>query len=164
MAYPEINIIVAYDKDHGIGYRGKMPWNLPADLRHFQRVTLGHPIIMGRRTWESLPGILPNRQNIVISSTLGAIKSPYVNVVDSLESALVVANTERVFVIGGGQLYLEAVNHSCTRRVIATEIDAEFQADAWFPHLDAEKWYVSGNVPQIPQNDLNWRIVTYKRG
>ena len=115
-----------------------MPWHLPEDLAHFKRTTLGHCIVMGRKTWDSIGRPLPGRRNIVVT------RNPHwraagAEAAASLEDALSRCGMDDVFVIGGGELYAEAL-----RRPVAgihlTEIDADFEGDAFFPALEAGRW------------------------
>lgn len=133
-------IVVAYDKNYGIGAHNDLLWqrDLPADLKHFKDITTGHAIIMGRNTYESIGRPLPNRQNIVISRTPEAVES--VTVVTGLDEAYSVVEPDRTaFVIGGGQIYSLAL--PTIDRIYATEIDAAFpQADIFFPPIDSSVW------------------------
>lgn len=135
----EIIIIVARSHNHAIGKHGKMPWHLPQDLRYFKAQTTGHPIIMGRRTYESIGKALPLRRNIVIS------RSPEFSVADgevypSLSAALSQTKTaEKVFIIGGGELYRAALPLADT--LLITEVDTEIKdADTFFPPVDQRIW------------------------
>lgn len=134
------NIIVAYDKQRGIGANNDLLWqrDLPADLKHFKELTKGSAIIMGRKTYESIGRPLPGRQNIVISRGVLAIDG--VAVVGSLEEAYEVSEAAKEqFVIGGGQIYALAVD--TIDRIYATEVDALFsQASVFSPSLDMTVW------------------------
>src|ERR1700704_6185627 len=106
---PRIYLIAAVAQNGVIGIDGKLPWHLPEDLKHFKRLTLGHPVIMGRRTWESLGKALPGRKNIVVTTTAG-YEAPGAAVASSLEAALALCAGESVaFVIGGQQLFAESL-------------------------------------------------------
>ena len=130
-----------------IGYKGGMPWHLSEDLKHFQELTVSHPVIMGRKTWESLsPKFrpLPNRDNIVISHDPSYF-APGATVVDSLDDALDLARQEaipddgldrsEIWVIGGAELFREAM--PIANKVYVTDIDAEVDADTYAPDIDA---------------------------
>lgn len=130
-------LIAGVARNGVIGKDGGLPWHLPEDLRHFKRHTLGWPVIMGRRTWESLPAVfrpLPGRRNLVVTRQAdwraeGAEPAP------SLEAALErLEGSERAFVIGGAQLYAEALPHA--DELLLTEIDADMEGDAVFPPWD----------------------------
>ena len=108
-ASPKIYLVVAVASNGVIGRDGKLPWHLPEDLKHFKRLTLGHPVIMGRRTWESLKGPLPGRDNIVVTGRAG-YDAPGAAVANSLEAALALCTGEPVaFVIGGSRLFADSL-------------------------------------------------------
>lgn len=135
-----ISIIAAVDRRMAIGYQNKLLFWLPNDLKHFKALTTGHTIIMGRKTFESLPkGALPNRRNVVLSSNASA-SCPGAEVFTSLEKALEsCAEDEEVYIIGGASVYRQAL--PLADRLCLTEIDAEApQADAYFPPVDPAVW------------------------
>lgn len=160
------NIIVAYDKNRGIGAANDLLWkrDLPADLRHFKELTTGHTIIMGRKTYESIGRALPNRQNIVVSSS--PIEGDGIIWAHSLDDAYEKSAEEQPFVIGGGMLY-EAIlqNQACidTAVIYATEVDAVFeQADVFFPALSS-LWTEKTREKHVPDehNKYAYDFVTY---
>lgn len=115
-----------------IGCNNAIPWHIPEDMAHFQATTLGHTLIMGRKTYDSIGGPLPGRRNIVVSATPGFRPHPRCVVAASLEQAISQCQqAEKVFVIGGEQLYRQALPLAQT--LILTVIEKEFQGDAWFP-------------------------------
>lgn len=133
------SIVVAFDKNRGIGANNDLLWlrDLPSDLRHFKELTMGHAIIMGRHTFESIGRVLPGRRTIVVSSTLEPIEG--VEVVPSLEAAYRLSAEGESYVIGGAQLYKEAIN--TVDRLYVTEVAAEFpQAAVFFPEIEPEDW------------------------
>ena len=135
-----INIIVAVGRDGAIGRGGDLIWRLPADLPRFKQLTMGYPVIMGRRTWESLPkGALPGRRNIVVSRTPG-YDAPGAEVVPGLAEALAAcAGAAEVFIIGGGRLYEAAM--PLADSLMLTCVDAGCaDADTFFPAIDASQW------------------------
>jgi dihydrofolate reductase len=133
-----VSIIVATDEQRGIGLRGTLPWRLPEDLRRFKALTMGSPIIMGRRTHDSIGRALPGRHNIVISRR-ARLRIEGCTVVDSLAAALVAAGTvPRVFVIGGAEIYRLALPIAETLHL--TRVHAIVGADAFFPVLDSAEW------------------------
>ena len=132
-----LSLIVAMAKNRVIGYENKMPWHLPAELAYFKRITTGHPIIMGRKTFESIGRPLPNRRNIVVSRNT-SFHSPGVEVANSLENALALCANENAFVIGGASLYAEAL--AITQKLYITEIDADLVGDTFFPSIDNSVW------------------------
>ena len=132
------SLIVAVARNGAIGKDNAMPWHLPADLAHFRRTTLGRPVIMGRRTWESLGRALPGRRNIVVSRR-PAYRAPGAEVVASLAEAWQAAEgADEAFVIGGAQLYAEALAEA--DRIYLTEIAGDVAADAFFPALAPGRW------------------------
>ena len=132
------SLIVARARNGGIGRDNEIPWHLPADLAHFKRTTLGHPVIMGRRTWESIGRALPGRRNLVVSRTPGFVAAG-AEVVGSLSEAWkAVAGEAEAFVIGGAQLYAEAL--ASADRIYLTEVEGEPAGDTFFPALDARGW------------------------
>lgn len=134
-----LSIIAAVAKDGAIGRDNSLLWRLSSDLKRFKALTTGHSIVMGRRTWESLPnGALPERRNIVISSSLKEAKGA--EVYPCLQSALVAVSQEsEVFIIGGGKVYEEAI--TLVSRLYLTEVDASFaDADTYFPEINRDEW------------------------
>ncbi len=137
-------IIVAVDKNRVIGNKGKIPWNLPADLAYFKKVTGTRPIIMGRKTHESIGRILPGRKNIVISSQKEYRPIAGAKLAGNLTEALKIAGSGKVFVIGGANVYEQAI--PLADRVYATHINAEFEGDTFFPKLSKEEWEEKINI------------------
>lgn len=135
-----VSIIVAINRNNGIGYKNELLYWLPNDLKRFKSLTTGHTIIMGRKTFESLPkGALPNRRNIVLSSR--DVTFPGAEGFHSLQDALdACKGEEEIFIIGGASLYKEAM--AVADRLYITEIeDAEKEADAFFPEISKEQWH-----------------------
>lgn len=130
----EINIIAAIAKGNGvIGHEGTLPWRIPPDLKRFRELTTGHVVLMGRKTFESIGRPLANRTNIVLTRDENYIASGC-TVVHSLEEALKAAKQsghEKVFVIGGGQIYEQTMKHA--DRLFLTEVEGEFKGDVFFP-------------------------------
>lgn len=135
---PQLAIIVAHAQNGTIGLAGNMPWRLPEDLKHFKEVTMGHPVIMGRVTHESIGRPLPGRLNIVISRN-PAYKAEGCLTATSLEEAVkLVPENELAFVIGGAQIYTQALGLTDTCWI--TEIQAEYPGDAFFGPLSLAEW------------------------
>jgi dihydrofolate reductase len=133
-----ISLIAAMDKNRVIGKGGKLPWNLPADMKYFKDKTLGKPIIMGRKTYESLGKPLPNRKNIIITHDQD-YKAEGCIVVHSAEEALKAAEgNEEVMIIGGSQIYKELLPKA--NRMYLTIVDADFEGDAFFLEYDVKEW------------------------
>ena len=137
MDSPRVAIIAALARNRVIGRGNRLPWHLPDDLRHFKRLTLGHPIVMGRRTWESLPGLLPDRTHVVVTRDPGYRAAGAV-VVHSLDAALAAAGGDEAFVVGGAELYALALPRAA--RLYLTLVDAEVEGDAFFPPIDPAQW------------------------
>lgn len=159
----DLNIIVAYNRQHVIGKDNAMPWRLPADLAYFKQTTMGYPIIMGRKTRESLGRPLPGRLNIVISRNAD-FRAEGTETVTSLDKAIAAAEAdqaEQIFVIGGGQIYREAL--PLVQRVYATEIYSDMDGDTFFPVLEKEQWNEISRVSQPKQNGLAFDFVVYER-
>ena len=157
-----IAIVVAHASNGVIGRDGGLPWHLPADLKHFKQLTSGHTVVMGRRTYESLPDRfrpLPDRRNLVLS-TDPAYVARGAEVFTSLSSALDGCDGE-CFVIGGEATYLQALPLS--DRVYATQLEAEHDGDARFPDLPEAEWRcVDASEPQT-ENDQRFTFRTYER-
>ena len=133
-----ISLIAAMDRNRVIGLEGDLPWHLPNDLKWFKRCTLGKPVLMGRRTWESIGRPLPERRNIVLT-TNAEFTAEGATVVHSLEQALDAAgDAEEVMVIGGGVLFAETITFAS--RLYLTVVDGEFSGDTWFPFFASDDW------------------------
>lgn len=151
MNRPALTLIAAHAQNRVIGLNNQMPWHLPADLKHFKALTLGKPIIMGRKTWDSLGRPLPGRLNLVVSRQTG-LQLAGAEVFADLHSALLRAQewaeaqgVTEVMLIGGGQLYSQALAQA--ERLYLTRIDLCVQGDAFFPdYLSADLWQVSESV------------------
>lgn len=160
-----LNIIVAADRNMAIGRRGDLAYYIKADLRHFKELTMGNPVIMGRKTFESLPkGALPGRRNIVITRN-PAFSAPNVETVGSLADAIALAEgAEKAFIIGGGSVYAEAM--PLANRLEITEIDAAADdADTFFPRIDPAVWHeVQASDPLTDEaSGLRYRFVSYEQ-
>ncbi len=134
-----ISIIVAIDSHYGIGLNNQLLCYLPDDLKKFKQITTGHTIIMGRKTYESLPnGALPNRRNIVISSNQ-ELNLPSCEIATSIENAIQLCKNEsEIFIIGGASIYQQAIDIANT--IYLTRIHYHFQADTFFPKFKNENW------------------------
>jgi dihydrofolate reductase len=160
-AAPRVYLVAAVAANGVIGANGKLPWNLPEDLRHFKALTLGHPVIMGRKTWESLSRALPGRENIVVTRAAG-YEAPGASVAASLEAALALcAGEPTVFVMGGGELYAEAL--TVADGLVLTEIQRDFPGDARFPDYDRTAWRETQRKPQTGADGLRFDFVLYEK-
>ena len=155
-------LIWAQAHDRVIGAGGVMPWHLPEDLKHFRELTDGDPVLMGRRTWESLPERfrpLPGRANIVVTRDPG-YSAPGATVVHSLEAALAEAGAGTVWVMGGAQLYTQSL--PLADRVEVTEIDLSVDGDTVAPALGPE-WHGDPGPWRESANGMRYRFVRYER-
>lgn len=165
---PRLHLIAAVTRDGGIGRDNDLLVRLPEDLQRFKRLTLGHPVIMGRRTWESLPPVfrpLPGRQNIVVTRQPD-YQADRATVVHSLAEALAAAGeAQEAYVIGGAQLYADAL--PLADQLDLTEIDATFTADAFFPDWDRRAWAEADRETHLSPADRGhgwaYHWVTYRR-
>lgn len=158
----QVNIIAAVARNRAIGYQNKLLYWLPNDLKRFKALTTGHTIIMGRRTYESLPkGALPNRRNIVLSRTIQVL--PGCEIYPSLEEALShCSNDEEVFIIGGASLYQQAL--PLANRLYLTEInDTPVAADAFFPAYDDWKTIATEQHFKDERHPFDYTFVDYVR-
>ena len=134
-----ITIIVAAAENNAIGKDNDLIWSLPNDLKRFKKLTSGHCIIMGRKTFDSFPGLLPNRKHIVISRNKNISFSDEVTVVNNFEDAIrETGDYENPFIIGGGQIYKLAMDLG--DKIELTRVHEEFKADTFFPKIDEDKW------------------------
>jgi dihydrofolate reductase len=159
-------MIAAMARDRVIGRDNTLPWHLPEDLRHFKATTLGKPVIMGRKTWESLPERfrpLPGRLNIVVTRS-AEYQAQGATVVHSLEDAAKVGPGDAAaqrFVIGGAELYAHAL--PLAQRLEFTEIDIEVEGDAHFPAFDRRAWREVRREAGTSADGLRYAFVTYER-
>ncbi|MBI2120455.1 MAG: dihydrofolate reductase [Parcubacteria group bacterium] len=133
-----ISLIAAMGHNRIIGNQGKIPWNLPEDLKFFKRITMGRPIIMGRKTYESIGRVLPGRINIIITSHEKYTQAPDAIIARTLEEAFAFAPEGEIFVIGGERVYCEAL--LAANRLYLTFVDGDFSGDAFFPAFDLDDW------------------------
>jgi len=157
-----VYLVAAIARNGVIGARGKLPWRLPEDMKHFKRLTLGHPIIMGRRTWESLGGRpLPGRENIVVSRRPG-YEAPGASVASSVEGAIALCAGEPVaFVIGGTEIFAAAL--PLADGLVLTEIDKDYEGDTCFPAWDRAAWNVSQTETHTTSDGVRFDFVLYER-
>lgn len=155
-----ISLIVAAARNGVIGRGGGLAWKISDDLKRFRQLTLGHPVIMGRKTFESIGRPLPGRTNIVISRSMGEAQG--VIVVRTIEEALAAAKgaatrhgVDEAFVIGGAEIYTRMLD--CADRIHLTEVDADVQGDAFMPRIDPADWerHLAGRAHQSAKNEFN---------
>jgi dihydrofolate reductase len=158
-----INMIFARAANGVIGNNNTMPWHLPEDMAHFKRLTQGWPVIMGRKTWDSLPSKfrpLPGRRNVVITRQQGW-KEDGAEPASSLADALsLCGQSEEVWVIGGAQIYAQA--EPLAHRIEVTEIAQDFAGDAFAPQLGSE-WVETAREDHISSNGLKFSFITYDK-
>lgn len=162
-APPRIALIAAVAANGVIGAGNQLPWRLPEDLRRFRALTFGHVVVMGRKTWESLPGALPGRQNIVVTRQQGYVAAG-ADAVPSLAAALdCVRMPEPVFCIGGGEIYRAALPLATTLHL--TEIARNFDGDARFPAFERSDWRETAREVRLPDrpDGFAYAYVTYER-
>ena len=156
-----IVLVAAVAANGIIGKDGKLPWHLPEDLKHFKRVTMGHPVIMGRKTWESLKGPLPGRENIVITQQAG-YEAPGAAVASSLEAALALCAGESIAcVIGGEQVFKDSL--PVASDLVMTEIKQDFEGDTRFPEYDRSKWKETQREAHTAASGMRFDFVLYER-
>ena len=160
-----LELVVAMAANRVIGRGGQLPWRLPDDLKYFKQLTLGHPILMGRRTYESVGRPLPGRRNIVVSTTLAAPPHAEVELARSLDDAvrLAAATASRAFVIGGAVLYAAAMPRVDVMHV--TELDEAVEGDAFFPEFDRSAWRRISELRhgRDERHAIPFRFCTYER-
>lgn len=159
-----LSIIVAVASDGAIGRANDLLWHLPADLKRFKELTTGHTILMGRKTFESLPrGPLPNRRNIIISRSLPA--QPGAEVYPTIQQALEACDSdEEVFIIGGGEIYRQLLPN--TEQIYLTRIQASFpDAEVFFPELDSTEWIEEARevYPRDERNEYDTELLLLRR-
>ena len=158
-----ISLIAAIGKNNAIGVGGKLPWNLPDDLKRFKEITKGHCVIMGRKTYESIGRLLPERKNIIITRNKeykidGAI------IVSSIEEALKECGGDNEpFVIGGGEIFKIALPYA--NKMYLTRVDTKIPADAFFPEWNPDEWKILSKEfhPKDARHEYDFTFIIYKR-
>lgn len=157
---PKVTLIAAIDENSVLGKDNRLIWHLPEDLKRFKRLTTGHAVIMGRKTFESLPKALPNRHNIVVTRNQDYFKEG-ITVCHSLATALESAkDDDQPFIIGGGQIYEQAIELADVIEV--TKIHAHFDGDVFFPEIDLKKWSVK-KEEHMDHTDFDYSFITYTK-
>lgn len=158
-----LSLIVAMDRNNGIGVQNRLPWHLPADLRHFKTVTSGHTVIMGRKTYESIGKALPNRRNVVVSRSAD-YQAEGCEVLNNLQAALDVCKDEaEVFVIGGSEIYGQAF--PLADKLYITLVDTVTDADTFFPPFNENEWELLHleEHQADPKNQFDYSFCIYQR-
>jgi dihydrofolate reductase len=158
MATP-LTLVLAMDAQRGIGVDNRLPWHIPEDLAHFKRVTLGQPIIMGRKTFDSIGRPLPGRRNIVVTRNPDW-RHDGVETAGSLDDAVRLAGDGAASIIGGAQIFAEAL--PVADRMIVTEIEHTYRCDTFFPPIDGAHWRVVDRVPGRTADGVAFSFVTYE--
>ena len=162
----KISLIAAVARNGGIGKNNQLLWTEPQDQRHFRATTLGHAVVMGRKTWDSLPARfrpLPGRRNVVLTRN-PALQFEGAQSASSLDTALRLladAGVPQVFVMGGADAYAQALPHA--HEMVLTEIGAEFDADAFFPAWQRSDWHETRRQAHSSPNGTAFDFVTYQR-
>ncbi|OGT87452.1 MAG: dihydrofolate reductase [Gammaproteobacteria bacterium RIFOXYA12_FULL_61_12] len=160
---PLISLIAAMSENRVIGRDNRLPWHLPADLQHFKKLTLGKPIIMGRKTWESLPGLLPERNHIVLSRNRRYQAEGAILVRDLEKAVMAAGEVAEIFIVGGATIYEQAL--ATANRIYLTLIHAQIEGDAFFPRLDEGRWrlVLREDHPANGKNPLPYSFLNYER-
>ena len=159
----ELTIIAAVSTNNVIGNKNKLIWNLPNDLRRFKKLTTGHSVIMGRKTFDSLPKPLPNRYNIVVTRDTNYSKQD-IKVCSSIEDAISLTETDtQPFIICGGEIYSQTIN--LADKIELTRVHKEFDGDAFFPEipLDIFELIYEQKYTYYSENELDYSFLTYKK-
>lgn len=162
MSKPQIFLIAAVARNHAIGLDNKLLWRLPEDLKRFKALTLGHPILMGRKTFESLGRPLPGRRNVVVSRNPDC-RFEGAEVFSSLEAAIVACSgAEKLFVIGGAEIYRQAMVLADVLDL--TEVDDAPVGDAFFPEVDRLQWQEASRESHVDiASGIHYDFVEYRR-
>ena len=158
---PQVSLLVAMAKNRVIGINNALPWHLPADLKHFKSLTMGHHMVMGRKTYESIGKPLPGRTSVVVTRNQN-YAPPGVVVVNSLEEAILACGDDtEIFVIGGAELFHQAINFA--DRIYMTEIDADIAGDTYFTEFDHSLWRETGRASHAPDesNAYPYHFISY---
>lgn len=167
-----VSIIAAMaEGNRGIGYQGKLPWSLPAELNHFHSITMGHCIIMGRKTFESIGRPLPGRKMVVLTrSGSQKVDSLGVTIAGSLQQALEIAELEyketEAFIIGGEGVFNEALEGGIVQRMYLTKVHATVEADVFFPYFDNSEWTERWAIyyPADVENSYSFTMTLLEKG
>ena len=156
-----ISIIVATAKNGVIGVNNTLPWHLPEDLKRFRALTTGHHIVMGRKTYESLGRLLPNRTTVIVTrnahyQVAGALIASSLN--DAIKKC---GNDEEIFLIGGAELYQDALK--VANKLYITEIDLSIEGDAFFPKFDMTQWQKTSQEEGVSEQGLKFSYLSYAR-
>ena len=160
----KVSLVAAVARGGVIGLAGRLPWRIPDDMRRFRELTMGHPVVMGRRTWDSLPDRfrpLPGRRNVVVTRNPAwhAAGGERAGSID--EALLLLEDAEQVFVIGGAELYADAL--PLANELLLTEIDADVQGDTFFPSWERTAFEEASREQHVSESGIPFSFVTYLR-
>lgn len=160
-----ISSIVAMNQDRVIGFENQIPWYLPADLKYFKKKTMGHPVLMGRKCFQSIGNPLPGRTNIIVTRDPYFIVSNCI-IVHSIEEGLLWSkrnNEKEIFIIGGGEIYNQSVH--LWNRLYVTLVDVPCKGDTWFPEINLEEWKVSFREDHLAdeKNKMSYSFIQYEK-
>lgn len=161
-----LSLIAAVANNNVIGNDNRLIWHLPADLKHFRRLTMNHTLIMGRKTFESIGGPLKGRTTIILTRQTGYEAPEHCKIAGSLEEALkMVMGEKEVFIAGGEQVYRQSIDLHYSRRIYLTRVYASFDGDAFFPEIDPERWELIEREDHQPddKNSFAYSFRTYKK-
>ena len=161
-----VNLILARAANGVIGANGTLPWHLPEDMAHFKAQTAGAPVIMGRKTWDSLPPRfrpLPGRRNIVVTRQPGRQAAGALTASTLQQAIALCEDAPEAWVIGGAQVYAETLSRGLAQRAVITEIAQDFEGDAFAPPFDAEMWRETARSAHAAANGLAFSFVTLER-
>lgn len=160
-----IIIIAAIAENNALGKDNDLIWHLPADLQRFKKVTTGYPIIMGRNTFESIGKPLPNRKTVIVTRNKEYSQQGCL-IANSLEEAIqLVSDAEKIFIIGGAQIYKEAIEKKLADQLDITLVHNTFDADVFFPEINTEKWMEISKekFERDTKNKFDYSFITYKK-
>jgi dihydrofolate reductase len=159
---PTLSVIAAMARNRVIGIRNTLPWRLPEDLKHFKALTLGHHIVMGRKTYESIGKPLPGRTTVIVTRDPGYQVEGCVTAT-SIEAAITACGDDtEIFFVGGAELYAQVLPRA--DRLYLTEIQADYEGDAWFPEFEQSAWKEIDRQAHVNDSGLTYHYVTYARG
>ena len=158
-----LSFVIAFGENRGLGFDNKLPWNLPDDLKRFKEITSGHTVIMGRKTYDSIGRLLPNRKNIIITRDT-SYKVEGATIVHSIEDAVKeCAGEEETFVIGGGEILKLALPY--VNRMYLTHVEANVPADSFFPEFNPSEWKITSEEfhSKDEEHAYNFTFKVYER-
>jgi dihydrofolate reductase len=159
-----ISLLVAMDRNRVIGKNNQLPWHLPADLAYFKKLTMGHTIVMGRKTFESIGRVLPGRENVIVTRNPSFTKENCI-IIHSIEKIkkLAAEKNDEIFIIGGAEIFKETLPFA--DRLYITKIEAEFPGDTFFPPFDESQWQLISceKGPKDEKNPYDYYFLVYER-